>query len=178
VHQIGLKDYGCLNFSFLTLKAQAVVEAKILRTATTTARDKGKQICRWNHVIYSWKVVKNENRQKKYSFFSTLNQYFPHILYVASKNRSSVTRRHCWGHWQKFVPRPRLVIDLIGISYIQDLQIQNSKNTTALLSFCEQFLRNKIHWPIYSISRMKCIEQNFDSIIKLVWDFELEKGPW
>jgi hypothetical protein len=25
--------------------------------------------------------------EKKFSFFSTLNQYFPHISYVASKNR-------------------------------------------------------------------------------------------
>jgi hypothetical protein len=26
--------------------------------------------------------------EKKISFFSTLNQYFPHIPYVASKNRT------------------------------------------------------------------------------------------
>jgi hypothetical protein len=42
VYQIGPKDSRSQNFSFLALKAGAVGEVQILRTATTTAREKRK----------------------------------------------------------------------------------------------------------------------------------------
>jgi hypothetical protein len=54
-------------------------------TATATARDRRKFFYRSIHVIKSKKVLKSENKQKKFSFFPSLNQYFPHIPYVASK---------------------------------------------------------------------------------------------
>jgi hypothetical protein len=38
VHQVGRKDSGSQNFSFLVLKGEPVGEVKILRTAT--ARDR------------------------------------------------------------------------------------------------------------------------------------------
>jgi hypothetical protein len=69
VHQVGPKDSGSQNFSFLALKAEPVGEVQILRTAT--ARDRRIFFYRSN---------------KKFSFFSSRNQYFPHIPYVASKN--------------------------------------------------------------------------------------------
>jgi hypothetical protein len=37
VHQVGSKDSGRQNFSFLALKAEPVGEVQILRTATATA---------------------------------------------------------------------------------------------------------------------------------------------
>jgi hypothetical protein len=42
MHQIGFKDSGSQNFSFLALKAEPVGEVQILRTATATARDRRK----------------------------------------------------------------------------------------------------------------------------------------
>jgi hypothetical protein len=61
VHQVG-------NFSFLTLKAKAVGEVQILRTATV--RDRRIFFNRLNHVIYSEKVLQNKNEQKKIIHFS------------------------------------------------------------------------------------------------------------
>jgi hypothetical protein len=40
VHQVGPKDSGKQNFSFLELKVKAVGKVQILRTATETARDR------------------------------------------------------------------------------------------------------------------------------------------
>jgi hypothetical protein len=42
VHQVGSKNFGSQNFSFLVLKAEPVGEVQILRTATATvtARDR------------------------------------------------------------------------------------------------------------------------------------------
>jgi hypothetical protein len=37
MHQVGPKDAGGQNFSFLALKAEPVDEVQILRTATATA---------------------------------------------------------------------------------------------------------------------------------------------
>jgi hypothetical protein len=53
VHQVGPKDSGSQNFSFLALKAEAVGEVQILRTATAaaTARDRRKKKYCFNHVI-------------------------------------------------------------------------------------------------------------------------------
>jgi hypothetical protein len=53
VHQVGVKDSGSQNFSFLALKAEAVCEVQILRTATVTARDRRNLFYRLNHVIDS-----------------------------------------------------------------------------------------------------------------------------
>jgi hypothetical protein len=43
VHQVGPKDSGSQNFSFLALKAEPVAEVQILRSATATARDRRKK---------------------------------------------------------------------------------------------------------------------------------------
>jgi hypothetical protein len=53
VHQVGPKDSGSQNFSFLALKAEPVGEVQILRTATATAtaRDRRKIFYRSNHVF-------------------------------------------------------------------------------------------------------------------------------
>jgi hypothetical protein len=55
VHQVGPKDSGSQNFSFLALKAEPVDEVQILRaameTATATARDRRKIFYRLNHVF-------------------------------------------------------------------------------------------------------------------------------
>jgi hypothetical protein len=51
VHQVGPKDSGSQNFSFLALKAEPVGEVQILRTATATARDRRKFFYRSNHVF-------------------------------------------------------------------------------------------------------------------------------
>jgi hypothetical protein len=59
VHQVGPKDSGSQNFSFLALKAEPVGEVQILRTATAmatatataTARDRRKKFYRSNHVF-------------------------------------------------------------------------------------------------------------------------------
>jgi hypothetical protein len=40
MHQVGLKDSGSQNFSFLAIKRKAVGVVQILRAATPTARDK------------------------------------------------------------------------------------------------------------------------------------------
>jgi hypothetical protein len=53
VHQVGSKDFGSQNFSFLALVAEPVGEVQILRTATATARDRRNFFYRFNHVIYS-----------------------------------------------------------------------------------------------------------------------------
>jgi hypothetical protein len=42
VHQVGSKDSGSQNFSFLALQAEPVGEVQILRTGTATARDRRK----------------------------------------------------------------------------------------------------------------------------------------
>jgi hypothetical protein len=46
VHQVGSKDFGSQNFSFLALKAEPVGEVQILRTATATvtARDSSNHV--------------------------------------------------------------------------------------------------------------------------------------
>jgi hypothetical protein len=49
VHQVGPKDSGSQNFSFLALKAEPVGEVQILRTAT--ARVRRKFFYRSNHVF-------------------------------------------------------------------------------------------------------------------------------
>jgi hypothetical protein len=53
VHQVGSKESGRQNFSFLALKAKPVGEVKILctATATATARDRLKIFHRSNHVF-------------------------------------------------------------------------------------------------------------------------------
>jgi hypothetical protein len=53
VHQVGPKDSGSKNFSFLALKAEPVGEVQILRTTTATARarDGRKKIYGSNHVF-------------------------------------------------------------------------------------------------------------------------------
>jgi hypothetical protein len=51
VHQVGPKDSGSKNFSFLVLKAEPVGEMQILRTATETARDRREIFYRSNHVF-------------------------------------------------------------------------------------------------------------------------------
>jgi hypothetical protein len=56
VHQIGPKDSGSQNFSFLALKAEPVGEVQILRTAMATARDGRK-------FFYRSKVLERENQQ-------------------------------------------------------------------------------------------------------------------
>jgi hypothetical protein len=48
VHQVGPKDFGSQNFSFLALKAESVGEVQILRS---TARDRRKKNHRSNYVI-------------------------------------------------------------------------------------------------------------------------------
>jgi hypothetical protein len=88
VHQVGPKDSGSQNFSFLALKAEPVGEVQILRTATATAtaRDRRKKFIA-QIMFFSHKKSKNVKiSNKKFSFFSSRNQYFPHIPYVASKN--------------------------------------------------------------------------------------------
>jgi hypothetical protein len=55
MHQVGFKDSGNQNFSFLALKAEPVGEVQILRTATVTAtataRDRRKFFYRSNYVF-------------------------------------------------------------------------------------------------------------------------------
>jgi hypothetical protein len=63
MHQDDTKDSGSQNFSFLALKAEPVGEVQILRTATTTVRDRRKKFYRSNHVFSPYKVLKRENQQ-------------------------------------------------------------------------------------------------------------------
>jgi hypothetical protein len=85
VHQVGSKDFGSQNFSFLALKAEPVGEVQILRMATATARDRRKILIA-QIMFFSHKKSQNVKiGNKKISFFSSRNQY-PHIPYVASKN--------------------------------------------------------------------------------------------
>jgi hypothetical protein len=64
--------------------------AQILRS-TATARGRWKKIYRSNHVFF----IKSPKTRKSaiifFSFFSTGNQYFPHIPSVASKKFPSAT---------------------------------------------------------------------------------------
>jgi hypothetical protein len=64
VHQVGPKDFGSQNFSFLALKAEAVGVTQIYATTATaatvataataaTARDRRKNFYRSNHVFLS-----------------------------------------------------------------------------------------------------------------------------
>jgi hypothetical protein len=70
VHQVGSKDSGSQNYSFLALKGKAVGVTQILCTTATaaTARDRRIFFYRSNHVSYSKKVQKNENHRKKNHF--------------------------------------------------------------------------------------------------------------
>jgi hypothetical protein len=76
-HQVGPKDFASQNFSFLVLKAEPVGEVKIL----LTVRD-GRIFLLLKSCYLAIKISNQKN-----SFFSSRNQYFPHIPYVASKNR-------------------------------------------------------------------------------------------
>jgi hypothetical protein len=49
-HQVGLKDSGSRDFSFIAFKGEAVVVAQILRS-TAKARDRPKFFFRPNHVF-------------------------------------------------------------------------------------------------------------------------------
>jgi hypothetical protein len=53
VHQVGAKDSGSQNFSFLALKEKAVGVTQIFATTATaaTARDRRKNFYRSNHVF-------------------------------------------------------------------------------------------------------------------------------
>jgi hypothetical protein len=52
VHQVGLKDYGSQNFSFLAFKGEAVGVVQILyHNGAATARDRHKFFFRSNHVF-------------------------------------------------------------------------------------------------------------------------------
>jgi hypothetical protein len=58
VHQVGPKDSGSQNFSFLASKASSVASRQISSNTATaataaTARDRRKIFYRSNHVIYS-----------------------------------------------------------------------------------------------------------------------------
>jgi hypothetical protein len=61
VHQVGPKDFGSQNFSFLAFKGKAVGVTQIF---PTTARDRRKKI-RSNHQIFrsNQKLLKRENQQ-------------------------------------------------------------------------------------------------------------------
>jgi hypothetical protein len=51
VHQVGSKNSGSQNFSFIALKTEPVGEVQILRVATATARDRWNKFYRSNHVF-------------------------------------------------------------------------------------------------------------------------------
>jgi hypothetical protein len=51
VHQVGSKDSGSQNFSFIALKTEPVGDVRILRTATAPARDRWNFFYRSNHVF-------------------------------------------------------------------------------------------------------------------------------
>jgi hypothetical protein len=85
VHQFGSKDSGSQNFTFLALKGKAVSVTQILCTTAVTARDRRIFFL----IAQIMLVIHKKSRKMKisdfFSFFSTLNQYFPHMPYVASK---------------------------------------------------------------------------------------------
>jgi hypothetical protein len=67
--------------------------AQILRsTATATARDRRKIFYRSKHVFSHKKYLNVKISKKFFSFFSSRNQYFPHIPYVTSKKLPSSQR--------------------------------------------------------------------------------------
>jgi hypothetical protein len=84
VHQVGSKDSGSQNFTLLALMGKAVGVTQILCTTAATARDR-----RNFFMAQIMLVIHKKSRKMKisdfFSFFSTLNQYFSHNLYVASK---------------------------------------------------------------------------------------------
>jgi hypothetical protein len=51
VHQVGPKNYGSQNFSFLAFIGTELVSRKISATVAT-ARDRRKKFCRSKHVIF------------------------------------------------------------------------------------------------------------------------------
>jgi hypothetical protein len=63
VHQVGPKDSGSQNFSFLALKAEPVGEVQILRKATTTARDRRKFFIAQMMFFSQKKALKRDNQQ-------------------------------------------------------------------------------------------------------------------
>jgi hypothetical protein len=87
VHQVGLKDSGSRNFSFLAAEGAELASTQIFSTtvtATATARDRRKFFIVQIMFFIHKKSKKVKISEKKFS--STLNQYFPHhIPYVASK---------------------------------------------------------------------------------------------
>jgi hypothetical protein len=54
VHQVGLKDFGSQNFSFLAVEGAKLASTQFFSTTVTaTARDRRKFFYRSNQVIYS-----------------------------------------------------------------------------------------------------------------------------
>jgi hypothetical protein len=85
VNQVGSKDFGSQNFTFLALKGKAVGAPKFY------AQRRQRRVTDGIFYIAQIILVIHKSRKMKicdffFSFFSTLNQYFPHIPYVASKN--------------------------------------------------------------------------------------------
>jgi hypothetical protein len=69
VHQVGPKDSGSQNFSFLALKGKAVGVTQILCTTAATARDRRIFFYRTNHVI----IHKKSKKMKISDFFFNTN---------------------------------------------------------------------------------------------------------
>jgi hypothetical protein len=87
VHQVDLKDPGSQNLRTLAFKAEAVGVTQIYTTMAmaATARDRRKIM------FFSHNKSKNVKISNNFfSFFSSLNQYFPHIPFVASKKETSI----------------------------------------------------------------------------------------
>jgi hypothetical protein len=75
VHQVGRKDPGSQNFSFLALKAEPVGEEQILRTARRVTGGKKfiAQIMFFSHK----KSLNVKISNNFFSFFSSRNQLLP-----------------------------------------------------------------------------------------------------
>jgi hypothetical protein len=69
---------------------KAVGVTQILRS-TATARDRRKNNYRSNHVFSHKKSQNVKISNKKNSFFSSRNQYFPHIPYGEIKNKELIS---------------------------------------------------------------------------------------
>jgi hypothetical protein len=84
VHQVGPKDFGSQYFSFLASIGTELVPRQI----SATARDRRKKSIA-QIMLFSIKSHKKLKLAIFFSFFSSLNQYFPHIPYVASRKPQS-----------------------------------------------------------------------------------------
>jgi hypothetical protein len=84
VNQVGPKDSESLNLSFLALKGEAVGVPQISSYNGNGARQTDFFLS-LKSCYLAIKSPKVKISRFFFSFFPSLNQYFPHIPYVASK---------------------------------------------------------------------------------------------